>query len=189
MSNFHMKIFQEGIVVELSLGICGKKDTAPLRIVSKNEHEWSQNRLLFRSLMELIGKIFLTDIPEIKPFLFAIDATAIRLPIHAQFPRETHPFLPALAEIQIEKRNIVFTAQAVTDFSDDVMFLILAVQKRCCEAGKASLLCCPRRFLQAKSIAEPTAVFLPAGNQAEKSFHVIVIRPDHGEAFFSGISK
>ncbi len=118
---------------------------------------------------------------------FAIDATTIGLPVHAELPGQRHSLLPAGTEIKINKRNVNFAPQALADLPDDVMFLKLAVQKRCREPGKASLFCHPRCLLQAKSIADPATVILLTDNHAEEGLHIVILRPDYRESLLACI--
>ena len=64
-----------------------------------------------------------------KPFLFTVDATAVRLTVHPDFLRDPDPFRPAFAKIPVEEGNPLLHGHTLSDAPNEIVFLKAAVEK------------------------------------------------------------
>jgi hypothetical protein len=135
-----------------------------------------------------IVAFFFPDVTVV-PLLFAVDATAVRLPVHPDLLRNPDPFGPAFAEIPIEEGNPLRSGHTLGDLPDQIVFLIAAIE----EGGRKGIE--PALFRKScgvgkpEMIAVPATFFLPKGNLSEKCLKEIDLIPDDCEPLLTGVGR
>jgi hypothetical protein len=121
------------------------------------------DRLESRSRGWQIASFILPDVAAV-PFLFTVDAAAVRLPVHPDLFRNPDPFGPAFAEIPIEEGNPLLFGHTFGNLPDEIVLLIAAVEDSRCKGVEPILFRNPRGMGKPEMIAVPATFFLPENN-------------------------
>jgi hypothetical protein len=124
-----------------------------------------------------IAAFFLPKVAAV-PLLFAVDAAAVRLPVHPDLLRNPDPFGPAFAEIPIEEGNPLRSGHTFGNLPDEIVLLIAAVKEGGRKGVEPALFRKPCDVGKPEIIAVPATFFLPKGNLSEKCLKGIDLIPD-----------
>jgi hypothetical protein len=122
------------------------------------------------------------------PLFFAVDAAAVRLPVHAGLLGNPDPFGPTFAEIAIEERNALVLGDFFGDLPYEIVLLVATVKEGGRERVKQALLRNPCGLGNTEQVTIPTTFFLPKGNLPQECLKRIGAILNYGEAFWGGIS-
>jgi hypothetical protein len=109
------------------------------------------------------------------------------LAVEAEFPGFIHPFLPAAAEILVEKWDGLTFPDALTNLFDPVMLLITAVEQGGSEGLASFIPGPPGRGLQPDCITGPTPFLPPGPGLIQERFQIITLIKNNLEVDWSGI--
>jgi hypothetical protein len=120
-------------------------------------------------------------------FLFAVNATAVRLPVQSKCFRDSDPFRPALTEIPVEKGNVILPGHLLADAPDEIMLLKAAVKKGGRKGVETTAFCDLRCLYESQSVAMPATILLTEYNLPQEPFQGITLLPYDSEPFPTGI--
>jgi hypothetical protein len=135
-----------------------------------------------------IAAFFLSDVTAVS-LLFAVNAAAVRLPVHPDLLRNPDPFGPAFAEIPIEEGNPLRFGHAPGNLPDKIVLLIAAEEEGGRKGVEPALFCKPCDVGKPEMIAVPATFLLPKDHLSEKFLKGIDLIPDDCEPLLTGVGR
>ncbi len=120
-------------------------------------------------------------------FLFAVNATAVSLPVQSKGFRDSDPFRPAFTEIPVEKGNVILPGYVLTNAPDEIVLLKTAV-KKCGRKGIETVAFRElRRLYESQAVAMPATIFLAECDLSQEPFQGVTLLPHDWEPLLTGI--
>jgi hypothetical protein len=113
------------------------------------------------------------------PFLLAVDAATILLPIEPKCLGLLDPLFPPLAKITVEKRYPLLVTDLLTDLFDERMVLVSAVEQGRGKGAKFAVTGYLCGSVKPKVIAEPAALLLAECDPPQELFETVFVPIDH----------
>ena len=120
-------------------------------------------------------------------FLFAVNATAVRLSVQPECFRDPDPFRPALTEIPVEKGNVIFPGYLLANAPDKIVLLKAAIEKCGRKGAETAVFRDLRCLFESQAVAVPAPIPLTEGDLPQESFQGVAILPHDWQPLLTGI--
>lgn len=120
-------------------------------------------------------------------FLFAVNATAVRLPVQSKCFRDSDPFRPALTEIPVEKGNVILPGHILTNAPDEIVLLKAAVKKGGRKGVETTAFRDLRCLYESQTVAMPATILLTECDLSQEPFQGVTLLPHDSEPLLTGI--
>lgn len=120
-------------------------------------------------------------------FLFAVNATAVRLPVQSKCFRDSDPFRPALTEIPVQKGNVILPGHILTNAPDEIVLLKAAVKKGGRKGVETTAFRDLRCLYESQTVAMPATILLTECDLSQEPFQGVTLLPHDSEPLLTGI--
>ena len=121
-------------------------------------------------------------------FLFAVNATAVRLSVQPERFRDPDPFRPALTEIPVEKGNVIFPGYLLANAPDKIVLLKAAIEKCGRKGAETAVFRDLCRLYESHAVAVPAPILLTECDLPQESFQGVAILPHDRKPLLTGIN-
>jgi hypothetical protein len=120
-------------------------------------------------------------------FLFAVNATAVRLPVQSKCFRDPDAFRPALTEIPVEKGNVILPGHLLAYNPDKVVLLKAAVKKGGRKGVETAAFSNLRCLYKPQTVTMPATILLTECDLSQEPFQGVTLLPHDAEPLLTGI--